>query len=195
MPHLTGPPLQAEHRLREAVYKCAIPDRNMARGAAQCILERVQQPVEELQVRPSRTPCVQRGWHVPCIAQHLHAPPLLAHAAPRMQIPAYRLAAGLCCRSWFAADVCRHEELSALLSDPRQGSAAMCKWRFAVVLSLAKTTDAARSREAAGQQGAGVDAELAEHAAHWAEVQRAGPYGADGASQVEAVPDVAEQTG
>lgn len=92
-------------------------------------------------------------------------------------------------------DVCKHDELYALLSDPRQGSARMCKWRFAVVLSLAKATANAQSRQAAGQQAAGADAELAKHAAHWAEMRRLGPYGANGAPTVEAVPDVADQAG
>jgi hypothetical protein len=104
------------------------------------------------------------------------------------------MAAALCCRAWFAADVCRHAELSELLLDARRGSGAMCKWRFAVVLVLSHVTRLARETQAGRKAsgGAGFDALLAEHASVWAEAVRKGPYGA-GVEQEAALPDVARQ--
>jgi hypothetical protein len=100
------------------------------------------------------------------------------------------MAAALCCRAWFAADVCRHSELSDLLLDTRQGTGAMCKWRFAVVLVLGEVTRL--SQEAQAGRRAGFDALLAEHASVWAEAVRKGPYGV-GTEQEAALPDVARQ--
>jgi hypothetical protein len=111
-----------------------------------------------------------------------------------LQIPAYRVAAALCCRDWFAADVCCHSDLSELLLDARRGTGAMCKWRFAVVLVIGHITKLAHERSAGSAAAAisGFGACLAEHASVWADAVRKGLYGAD-TEQGAPLPDVAQQ--
>jgi hypothetical protein len=113
-------------------------------------------------------------------------------------IPAFRLAAALCCRSWFAADVCQHRGLLDLLLDPKKVSSAMCKWRFGVVLVLANMTASSDEHLRWGVQASpAFGGTLAKYKAQLAQAVQAGMYGTGGwaRERVAAVPAVADVTG
>lgn len=114
-----------------------------------------------------------------------------------LNLAAYRAAAPLCCRDWFAADVCLHAELMKLLLDPAAGPAALCRWRYGVVLCLAHVAEEAHARQQGGQQDSGCDATLSNWYTELDKAVRAGPFG-EGRASVQhdaAVPAVADTTG
>jgi hypothetical protein len=122
---------------------------------------------------------------------------LLKHPFKDGQLAALRAAAPLCCRAWFAADVCLHSELYSWLLDPSRGRADLCKWRYGVVLTLARTAAEAYERQEASAAGGddALDATLASKAEQLQSAVRAGPYGAPGgaADAPEAIPIVATE--
>lgn len=118
---------------------------------------------------------------------------LLQRPFVEVQVAACRALAPLCCRRWFAADVCLHGELLAFLLDAKQGTGTIRKWCFAVVLELERIAGQAAARIEQGNQDAGADAALAQHHTKLADAVAAGMYGElkARAFEGEAVPEVA----
>ena len=128
-------------------------------------------------------------------AQVLHE--LLTQPFSELNLSAYRAAAPLCCRDWFAADVCLHDELLKHLLDPTSGPAALCRWRYAVVLCLAHVAGEAHARQQAGKADGGCDATLSKCYNDLDNAVKGGPFGEarSGLQHGDAVPAVAEATG
>jgi Proteasome non-ATPase 26S subunit len=116
---------------------------------------------------------------------------LLQQPFPDLQVAACRAATALCCRSWFAADVCLHQQMLDMLLDPSQGPADARKWRFGVVLALS-----AAAQKAVMQHSADEGATLQQSAPRLQMAVQAGPYGSTPIGQhQDAIPDVADATG
>ena len=128
-------------------------------------------------------------------AQVLHE--LLQQPFSDLQLAVYRLAAPLCCRDWFAADVCLHGDLLEHLLDPSTGPAALCRWRHAVVLCLAHVAAEAHARQQAGEKDLASDATLSKQHDKLYRAAQGGAYGEarSGAQHDAAIPAVADVTG
>lgn len=130
--------------------------------------------------------------------QQVHAGPCqclweqLQQPSDEHKVSVFRAVAPLCCRDWFAAAVCGHEGLRAMLLAPEPASQALCVWRFGAVRVLEQVVAAAKVRVDAGES-AGVDAQLVECAPAVAAAVAAGPMGVVTAAP-QAVPAVADVT-